>query len=67
MQYQMRPLERWTDPETPDRQGSGRFRASWQSTLDLLGYETEQLGAALVVIQWDGGEKTIVQEPPRAA
>lgn len=53
MRYEIRPLGRWTDRETPDRQGSGRFRASWQSTLDLLGFETEQLGADLVVIQVD--------------
>lgn len=53
MRYEIRPLGHWTDPETASRQGSGVFRASWQSTLDLLGFETEQLGATLVVIQVD--------------
>jgi hypothetical protein len=53
MRYEIRPLGLWTDPETPERLGSGTFRASWQSTLDLLGYETEQLDAGLVVMQID--------------
>jgi hypothetical protein len=53
MRYEVRPLGLWTDPETPMHQGSGVFRAGWQNTLDLLGYETDQLGAELVVIQVD--------------
>jgi hypothetical protein len=53
MRYEIRPLGLWTDPETPDRLGSGTFKAAWQSTLDLLGYETGQLGAELVVMQVD--------------
>jgi hypothetical protein len=53
VKYEIRPLGHWTDPETPARQGSGVFKAGWQSTLDLLGYETEQLGAGIVVVQVD--------------
>jgi hypothetical protein len=53
MRFETRPLGLWTDPETAARQGSGIFRASWESTLELLGYEAEQLGAELVVIQVD--------------
>lgn len=53
MRYEIRPLGHWTDPETANRQGSGVFKAEWQSTLDLLGYETEQLGAGLLVVQVD--------------
>ncbi len=53
MQFETRPLGLWTDPETAARQGSGVFRASWGSTLELLGFEADQLGASLVVIQID--------------
>lgn len=53
MRYEIRPLGPWTDPVTTDRQSSDRFKAKWQSTLDLLGRETELLGATLVVIQVD--------------
>jgi hypothetical protein len=53
MRYEIRPLGHWTDPETRDRKGSGVFKAGWQSTLDLLGCEAKQLGAALVVVQVD--------------
>jgi hypothetical protein len=53
MRYEIRPLGHWTDPETTDRAGSGRFRAAWQSTLDLLAFETGQLDAGLVVVQID--------------
>ena len=53
MRFETRPLGLWTDPETAVRQGSGVFRATWDSTLELLGYEADQLGADLVVIQVD--------------
>ena len=53
MRFETRPLGRWTDPETAVRDGSGRFRADWNATLELLGYEADQLGASLVVIQID--------------
>jgi hypothetical protein len=53
MRYQIRPMGHWTDPETATRQGSGVFKAGWQSTLDLLGYEAEQLGASTIVVQVD--------------
>jgi hypothetical protein len=53
MRYEIRPLGTWTDPVTTNRASSARFRATWQSTLDLLGRETELLGAGLVVMQID--------------
>lgn len=53
MRYEIRPLGPWTDPVTEERQSSGRFKVKWQTTLYLLGRETEQLGATLVVIQVD--------------
>ena len=53
MRFETRPLGPWTDPETAVRQGSGVFRATWDSTLELLGYEADQLGASLVVMQVD--------------
>lgn len=53
MRYEIRPLGHWTDPVTPDRKNPYVFRAAWPSTLELLGYETETLGAPLVVLQID--------------
>lgn len=51
--YEIRPPGIWDRPETGDRARSARFKASWQSTLDLLGREVEMLDAGLVVIQVD--------------
>lgn len=51
MRYEFRPLPAWTDPVTTERRSSGTFRASWPQTLQMLGYETERLGAQLVVVQ----------------
>jgi hypothetical protein len=51
--YEIRPLGPWTGPVTVDRAASGRFRADWSDTLDLLSRETESLGARLVVLQVD--------------
>lgn len=59
MRYEMRPLPVWTDPVTANRCGSQTFRASWTDTLDLLGRETEKLGATLVVLQIDADETDI--------
>jgi hypothetical protein len=59
VRYEIRPLPAWTDPVTSNRRGSHTFRASWSDTLDLLGYETEKLGAPLVVIQVDASEADI--------
>ena len=53
MRWEIRPLGHWTDRETLDRQSSGVFRATWDTTLELLASETSQLGADLVVIQVD--------------
>lgn len=54
MKYEIRPLVAWTDPETPFRRGAHLFRASWDDTLTLLGYEIEQLdGKDPVVFQVD--------------
>lgn len=59
MRYEIRPLGKWIDPETSDRASSRRFRAPWSNTLELLGKETELLGAELVVIQLDVQEGEI--------
>lgn len=53
MRYEIRPLGPWIGPVTEDRRSSARFRARWNTTLDLLGRETELLGAHLVVLQID--------------
>ena len=53
MRYQIRPLHHWDRPETDPRRSSGRFRADWDNTLDLLCGEVEKLGGSLVVIQID--------------
>jgi hypothetical protein len=53
VRWEIRPLGHWTDRETPGRQSSSVFRATWDATLELLAYETEHLGADLVVIQVD--------------
>lgn len=55
MRYEIRPLGQWTGPSTKQhrRRSAATFTARWQSTLDLLGYETEKLGAYLVVLQVD--------------
>ncbi len=53
MRYEIRPLGAWDRPVTDGRSGSGRFRAPWQSTLDLLCREVEFLGGWLVVLQVD--------------
>lgn len=55
MRYEIRPLGQWTGPRTPHefRRGGAQFRAAWNSTLELLGRETDQLGAHFVVLQVD--------------
>lgn len=59
MRYETRPLGTWQGPVTRDRAPARRFSAPWQSTLDLLAKETENLGAPLVVIQVDVAEADI--------
>lgn len=56
MRYEFRPLQHWDRPVTPARASSGRFRAEWKSTQELLGKEVEQLGGRLVVLQIDATE-----------
>lgn len=53
MRYEIRPLGHWGRPVTSPRASSGRFRADWKSTLDLLGREVEALDGGLVVLQVD--------------
>jgi hypothetical protein len=58
MRYEVRPLAVWTGPVTRNRPWC-RFRAAWSDTLDLLGRETENLGARMVVLQVDVTEAEI--------
>lgn len=60
-QYTIRPLGAWVGPETPepDRRGSHLFKATWQSTLLLLGRELRSLDAERVVLQLDVREAHI--------
>lgn len=53
MRYEIRPLGLWGRPVTTPRASSGRFRADWRSTLDLLGREVGALDGRLVVLQVD--------------
>jgi hypothetical protein len=53
MRYEIRPLGTWIGPVTKNRAPSHRFSAPWSSTLDLLGRETDQLDAHMVVVQVD--------------
>lgn len=56
MRYEIRPLGQWTGPRTPPhefRRSGAQFRAAWNSTLELLGRETDLLGAHMVVLQVD--------------
>lgn len=55
MRYEVRPLGQWTGPRTPDmgRRSGRTFSAPWPRTLELLGRETDRLGARLVVLQVD--------------
>lgn len=53
MKWEIRPLVKWPYRDSDPRTGSGRFTASWQSTVELLARETEHLGADLVVVQVD--------------
>lgn len=51
--FEIRPLGLWGRPVTNPRAGSGRFRASWDSTLALLLREVEMLDGGVVVLQVD--------------
>lgn len=53
MRYTFRPLGAWTEGDTSPRRGSHVFKASWDSTLDLLGRELDHLDAQNVVVQVD--------------
>jgi hypothetical protein len=57
----IRPLPFWDLPETParDRRSRSTFRASWQSTVDLLGRELSMLDAQHGVIQADFRESDL--------
>jgi hypothetical protein len=51
--FEIRPLGLWARPVTNPRAGSGRFRASWDDTIDLLINEVEKLDGSLIVVQVD--------------
>lgn len=59
MRYEIRPLGPWTEPVTKHRRSASTFRADWDDTLRLLAYETDQLGASLVVLQVDADEADV--------
>lgn len=50
-----KPLHQWSGPRTTSRE-TGRFKASWLKTLDLLEYELSKLRAEDVVIQIEDPE-----------
>jgi hypothetical protein len=50
MRYEIRPLGHWTDKETSPRRGAHVFKASWSSTLVLLGDELQHLDAVEPVV-----------------
>jgi hypothetical protein len=53
IEAEFRPIESWPGERTPgyQRKSTGRFRASYQSTLDLLETELAHLGASRIVIE----------------
>lgn len=53
MRYTFRPLGLWTEGDTRHRRSRYTFKASWQSTVDLLARELNHLLARDVVIQAD--------------
>jgi hypothetical protein len=57
--FQIRPLGLWGRPVTEPRAGSGRFRASWTDTVDLLVAEVEKLDGDLIVVQVDANMSDI--------
>lgn len=60
MRYDIRPLVAWTDPETPVRRSSSRFKASWADTLEFLSAEISKVGGKEpVVLQVDVTEGDI--------
>lgn len=51
MEYQFRPIDRWTFPETRPRRSKWTFKASYGDTLNMLEHELGQLEARNVVLQ----------------
>lgn len=51
--FQLRPLGPWGRKVTRNRASSGRFRAHWESTLDLLCREVDHLGGKAIAVQVD--------------
>lgn len=60
MRYTFRPL-RWSEASTPwdERRSRWTFKASWQSTIDLLARELDYLDARNVVIEADFREQDL--------
>jgi hypothetical protein len=56
-----RPIHQWPGPMTPanHREPGYRFKATWSSTIELLGLELRQLGARDIVLQLDLEERDI--------
>lgn len=57
--YEVRPLGPWTDPITEPRRSAGLFRVTWDTALDHLAHEVEQLGGGLIVLQIDADPNDI--------
>lgn len=51
--FEIRPLGLWDRPVTENRASSGRFRSTWDQTVDHLTGEVDHLGGTLVVVQID--------------
>lgn len=48
--FQLRPLDRWPLPDTPDRKDA-RFRLDWDRTLEQLVAEADKLDAGPIAVQ----------------
>lgn len=57
--FEIRPLGIWDRPVTENRASSGRFRSTWDQTVDHLTGEVEHLGGTLIIVQIDADANEI--------